>query len=114
MFRQRGVGVTCPPALGRFLPPMHFRDSSVAVASMTVQIRPFARYAELLGTEVITLELGDAATVGDAIAVLRRLVPNADQLPERPLAAIALEHVGPERVLHEGDEVALLPPLAGG
>ncbi len=77
-------------------------------------VRALARYAEILGLEETTLELAEPATVGDAVKLLRQSVPNGRLLPERPLVAVNLEHVLVETPLRDGDELALLPPLAGG
>ena len=60
------------------------------------------------------MELAEPATVGDAVKLLRKRVPNGRLLPEQPLVAVNLEHVLAETPLREGDELALLPPLAGG
>jgi molybdopterin converting factor small subunit len=53
------------------------------------------------------------ATVADALDHVRSL-PGGEQIPPRPLCAVNLAHVGLDTRLAEGDEVALLPPLAGG
>ena len=93
---------------------MHFRDAPSSSATVTVTVRAFARYAEVLGLEEMTLELDEPATVGDAVRLLRSSVPNGNLLPERPLVAINQEHVLAETSLQNGDELALFPPLAGG
>jgi len=107
-------GVTCPWAVGTFLPCMHLSEALSSSTTVTVTVRAFARYAEILGLEETTLELAEPATVGDAIKLLRKSVPSGPLLPERPLVAVNLEHVLVETPLREGDELALLPPLAGG
>jgi len=81
---------------------------------MTVTVRVFAQFAEMLGGEEFSVELPTSATVADVVAHMRRSVPNGHLLPTGPLVAVNLEHVHGNRVLREGDEVALLPPLAGG
>lgn len=81
---------------------------------LTVTIRLFAAYADLVGQASVEISLPDGATVGDLLAEFRRLVPEARRLPERPLAAVNLSHVLLSHTLRTGDEVALLPPLAGG
>ncbi len=96
------------------MPCMHFRDAPSSSTTVTVTVRVFARYAEVLGLEEMTLELGEPATVGDAVKLLRSSVPNGGLLPERPLVAINQQHVLAETSLQDGDELALLPPLAGG
>ena len=95
---------------------MHFRAASPAQshATMQVTVRLFAQYAELLERERVVLELVPQATVAQAIARLRRDLPRGELLPERPLVAVNLRHAGADEPLADGDEVAVLPPLAGG
>lgn len=95
---------------------MQFRVASSPIARPTIRvaIKLFAQYAELVGLPQLELELPQGATVADAVAVLRAQVPAAAQLPERPLAARNLTHVLSTQPLADGDELALLPPLAGG
>ncbi|MDH3496058.1 MAG: MoaD/ThiS family protein [Gemmatimonadota bacterium] len=84
------------------------------MAALRVRCRLFARYAEVVGREEVVLDLPADAVVADAIALLRRQVPRGDVLPERPLVAVNLAHVLHTERLRDGDELALLPPLAGG
>ena len=51
--------------------------------------------------------------MADALAYLRAL-PGGAELPARPLCARNLAHVGADAALADGDELAVLPPLAGG
>ncbi len=79
-----------------------------------VRIRFLARYAELVGREEMELDLPLPATVADVVRQARDQLPAARQLPEHPLAAVNLRHVRLDAAVRDGDEVALLPPLAGG
>ena len=79
---------------------------------MRVRLRLFAMYAELLGSEM-ALELPAGATAADALADVRRR-PGAERLPPKPMIAVNQRYAKPETRLAEGDEVALLPPVAGG
>jgi len=83
-------------------------------AAIRVECRLFARYAEIAGADHATLELPESATVEDALRALRASLPGAAGLPERPLVAVNLAHALPGTRLADGDELALLPPLAGG
>ena len=74
----------------------------------------FARYAELVGAEERELSVALPATVADVVRLARDEIPGAAALPERPLAAVNLRHVQLDAPVADGDEVALLPPLAGG
>ena len=80
----------------------------------TVLVRFFARYAELVGKEQAALALPLPATVGDVVRRVRAELPGGEALPERPLAAVNLRHARLDTSVADGDEVALLPPLAGG
>jgi molybdopterin converting factor subunit 1 len=88
--------------------------SSTTTASLNVSVRLFARYAELVGQDLVHISLPAGATVADLLAALRVKVPQASTLPARLLCAVNLSHVLPSHLLRDGDEVAILPPLAGG
>jgi molybdopterin converting factor small subunit len=80
----------------------------------TVQVRFFARYAELVGRAEAALVIPLPATVGDVVRQVRQQLPGGSEIPERPLTAVNLQHVRLEATVRDGDEVALLPPIAGG
>jgi molybdopterin synthase catalytic subunit len=73
----------------------------------------FASYAEALGRDIAALELPEGATVADALAAVRRL-SGADRLPPSPLVAVNREYAPSDTRLRDGDEVAFVPPVAGG
>ena len=52
-------------------------------------------------------------TVADVLDHVRSL-PGGERIPPKPLCAVNLTHAALDTRLSEGDEVALLPPLAGG
>jgi molybdopterin synthase catalytic subunit len=81
---------------------------------MTVRHLLFARYAELLGRETVELVWPAPGTVRDLLAQLKRELPASAQLPERPLVAVNQVHARLDALVRDGDEVALLPPMAGG
>jgi molybdopterin converting factor small subunit len=84
---------------------------------VTVRVLLFARYAELFGAERVDVRvpatIDGATTVGAVVAALRER-PGGELLPARPLVAMELRQVGLDASVAEGDELALLPPLAGG
>lgn len=73
----------------------------------------FASYAEMLGASSIEVCLSRGATVADLVATLRAR-PGAELLPPRPMVAVNHKYAPYEQVLHPGDEVAVIPPVAGG
>jgi molybdopterin converting factor small subunit len=90
------------------------RVPAAAGTSITVRFRFFARYAELLGRSESSVTLKAPATVADAVRALRERVPGGGLIPEHPLVALNREHALYDRPVADGDELALLPPLAGG
>jgi molybdopterin converting factor small subunit len=80
---------------------------------VNVQVLLFASYADRLGLESVRVALPALATVADALDHVRSL-PGGQQIPPRPLCAVNLAHAALDTRLTEGDEVAVLPPLAGG
>ena len=84
-----------------------------AAPPLTVRVLLFASYADTLGFDSVELSFEQPATVGDALERLRAL-PGGERLPPRPLCAVNLTHVRPDAPLSGGDELAILPPLAGG
>jgi len=79
-----------------------------------VHILLFARYAELLGRSDLVLTIPLPATVEAIVAELKAQHQDARLIPDRPLAAVNSRHVLPDHLVHPGDELALLPPVAGG
>lgn len=78
----------------------------------TLRVRTFARYAELLG-DPIELDVQLPISLPSLADALKRL-PRGDLLPDRLLIAIDQRIAQPDQVIDGTEEVALLPPLAGG
>jgi len=81
--------------------------------TVPVLVRLFARYAELLGSESVTVRLGADSTVADLVSGVRAL-PGGNALPGRVLVARGLEQVRYDQAVRPGDEFAFLPPMSGG
>ena len=81
---------------------------------MDVTVRLFASLRERAGAGTVALQLGDGATVADAIERLREgaLAGLPDNAPF--VTAVAREYVTVDHALAEGDELALVPPVSGG
>ena len=81
---------------------------------MRVRARFFAAYRELTGASHTEVDLPEGATVSDLIDTLRTREPSFSALPPRPAVAVNLEYAHPDTGLRDGDEVAFIPPVAGG
>lgn len=79
---------------------------------MEVKALLFASYADAFGAAEVPLVLVAGSTVGDAVAAVRARSPSA--IPVRPLVALNERYASYDDVLAQGDEVALIPPVAGG
>jgi molybdopterin converting factor small subunit len=86
----------------------------IAASPVTVRVLLFGSYAEALERETLDLALPEGSTsIGNAVEQLRAL-PGGDRIPHKPLCALNLKQAPLDAVLRSGDELALLPPLAGG
>lgn len=72
----------------------------------------FASYADAFGSAEVPLLLVVGSTVGDAVAAIRGKSPAA--IPARPLVALNERYARYDDSLADGDEIALIPPVAGG
>lgn len=95
------------PGLATFTRPVSFRYMQIRVVLL-------ASYRDLAGAAELFVELPPDARATDAIAVLRGRSTRAALLPERPVIAVNQEYASLDIPLHDGDELALLPPVAGG
>jgi molybdopterin converting factor subunit 1 len=81
---------------------------------MRIQVLYFAVLRERLGRDEESLELADGASVRDALVALAERHPAFASLRSQIRVAVNQEFAGDELVLAEGDELALIPPVAGG
>jgi molybdopterin converting factor subunit 1 len=80
---------------------------------MIITVRLFASYADKLGIRDTRLALGETARVADVLTSISAL-PGGHDLPKNPLVAVNQVYASADTQLHPGDEVALIPPVAGG
>jgi molybdopterin converting factor subunit 1 len=78
-----------------------------------IQVLLFASYAEALGTSALVMDVPDGASVGDVVAGLRGRA-GGDRLPATPLVAVNQAYAAASERVRHGDEVAIIPPVAGG
>jgi molybdopterin converting factor small subunit len=80
---------------------------------MTVPVLLFASYADAFGTRRLDVPVEPPCAVTDLVAALRRL-PGGETLPPKPLVAVNHAFADYHAHVNPGDEVALIPPVAGG
>jgi molybdopterin synthase catalytic subunit len=86
----------------------------VDTIAMRIQVLYFAVFRERLGREDETLDLADGARVKDALAALAAKHEPIATLRTKFRVAVNQDFTDEERELHDGDELALIPPVAGG
>lgn len=77
------------------------------------EVRLFASFADLFGAPHLNLALPSGSTVAQLTSAIHAM-PRAVGLPPRLVVAVNHEYVPPQTVLRAGDEIALIPPVAGG
>ena len=80
---------------------------------MRIRALFFATYRELAGSETLEVDLPAGATAADLVSRLRSH-GGLGALPEEPAVAVNEEYAPLGTGLADGDEVAFLPPVAGG
>ena len=80
---------------------------------MRVCVRFFALYRERAGTSQTEVDLPEGANAKELLLRLRNTYASLP-LSDSVLIAVNSEYVSPEDPLHEGDEVAFIPPVSGG
>lgn len=79
--------------------------------TVSVRVRFFALLRERAGCEERCVELPSGSTVADLLERVGRELPD---LPPGMAAAVDRTYASPDRRLHGGEEVALIPPVSGG
>jgi molybdopterin converting factor subunit 1 len=79
-----------------------------------VTVRLFARLREIAGSAELSRQLPDGATAGDAWNVLAADFPALADYARTVSCAVNETYSRLTTRLHDGDEVAFLPPVSGG
>lgn len=82
--------------------------------TMRIRVLYFAVFREKLGRDNDVVALADGAKVRDAITALAARYTAVDKLRGKFRVAVNQDFVDDERELADGDELALIPPVAGG
>lgn len=84
------------------------------MAPIKITLKLFGSLRDAIGESSREVELASGSRVLDLRAWLAQRSVLVDKLGSRLAASVNLEIAEPERVLRDGDEVAFLPPVAGG
>ena len=81
------------------------------MSMVTVQL--FASCAEALGGQTLEIPLDGGSTVADLVRGIRSL-PGGQSLPPSLRIAVNRRFAEPDQIIDGKDEIAAIPPVAGG
>ena len=79
-----------------------------------VRVRFFAAPREALGKAEVEKEVPAGTTVGELLELLTQEYPALRPYTRFVSVAVNRAYVGMQAELHDGDEIACLPPVGGG
>ena len=82
--------------------------------TLDAKLKLFAILRDKAGVSDVRLDLPQSSTVSDDIETLVARHPDLKPFANRIACAVNLERAAPDAVLHDNDELALLPPVSGG
>ena len=80
---------------------------------MTVRVLLFASYADALGASEVAIDLPADARVRDVLARVKTLA-SGKRVPDKPMVAVNQRYAKDDHPVRATDEVAIIPPVAGG
>jgi molybdopterin converting factor small subunit len=90
------------------------QSAGTMLNEMSLSVLLFASYADAFGTRQLSVPVQPPCTVADIVAAMRRL-PGGEKLPPRPLVALNQEWLQDHAATVQAtDELAVIPPVAGG
>jgi sulfur-carrier protein len=84
-----------------------------STTASTINVLLFASYADAFGARQVSAPIAAPCRVSELVEALRAL-PGGARLPARPLVAINRAWSPLDAPINVGDEVAVIPPVAGG
>ena len=92
------------------------RTTPAAQPSVQMIVRTlfFASYRDIAGADELEVELPGGSSVADLVRQLRSGGDRWGALPASPAVAVNMDYAPVSTALRDGDEVAFIPPVAGG
>lgn len=84
------------------------------MAPMKVRLLYFAVLRDITGKSEAELSLAEGTRAGDVWSAMRRDYAKLAAWEQPPLIAVNERYARPETLLRDGDELAFIPPVAGG
>jgi len=80
---------------------------------MKVRVLLFASYADALGASELALDLPVGARVHDVLSRVQAMA-SGRRIPDKPMVAVNQRYARADHPVSAADEVAIIPPVAGG
>ncbi len=84
------------------------------MSSIHLRLLFFAAYRDLAGASELEVDVPGGSTAAQVVAALRARGGELARLPAAPVVAVNREYAVLATPLSDGDELAFLPPVAGG
>lgn len=81
---------------------------------ISIHVKLFAVTKDLAGTSEATLSLQDNAQAGAVLNHFLKVNSRFEGWKDHLRVAVNSEYVDLHHLLHDGDEVAIIPPVSGG
>ena len=81
---------------------------------MRIRVIYFGMLKDVIGRQMDTVELKDGATLAELFAECMALAPKVKDFQDAIALSVNAEFAQMSKVLFDGDEVAVLPPVSGG
>jgi molybdopterin converting factor subunit 1 len=81
---------------------------------MRIKLKLFAFFRQTFGAPEVAYEISDGATVADLLEDIFKKHPSLEKSRGHVVVTINKIAVQPTEKMHDGDEVAILPPVSGG
>jgi molybdopterin converting factor subunit 1 len=81
---------------------------------MNIRLLYFAVLRDITGTSDAVMSLEEGTKAADVWQNLRGRYTQLADYRKPPMIAVNEDYATPETVLHDGDELAFIPPVAGG
>jgi molybdopterin synthase sulfur carrier subunit len=80
---------------------------------MTIRVLLFASYADAVGQSELALDLPHGSRVSDVLARVKAMA-SGKRIPDRPMVAVNQRYARDDQTVSGADEIAIIPPVAGG
>jgi molybdopterin converting factor subunit 1 len=81
---------------------------------MRIIINTFSSVKKLCGFVERQIDLKEKSSVGDVLNVLFKEYNNLSKMKDKLLFAVNEEYCDEKKILHDGDQLAIFPPVSGG